>query len=90
MRSTVTFLILSVLTGASIVRADDEPKSVKTFKVRRASPDATTLYAIDADGTVRIDWDAVQALSASKADRTPSPVADVMLAIRDGRWKPLR
>jgi hypothetical protein len=32
------------------------------------------------DGTVKIDQDAVETLAFSKADRTMSPVAEVMLA----------
>ncbi len=39
---------------------------------------------------VKIDWDAVETLASSKADRMMSPVAEVMLAIRDGKWKLLR
>ena len=49
-----------------------------------------TLYTIDADGTVRIDWPAVETLATSKADRTVLPLAQLMLAIRDGTWKPAR
>lgn len=52
-------IIVLVLISVSNVRADDGPKSVKTFKVQLASPDATMMYAIDNDGTVRIDWNAV-------------------------------
>lgn len=81
-------LLTSIMTTA--VQADDGPKSVKTLKIQRSSPEATRLYVIDGDGTVRIDWDAVEVLSTSKADRTFSPVADVMLAIRDGTWKAMR
>jgi hypothetical protein len=33
---------------------------------------------------------AVETLAASKADRTVLPVAQLMLAIRDGTWKPAR
>ena len=49
-----------------------------------------TLYAIDEDGTVRIDWITVETLAATKADRTVLPIAQLMLAIRDGTWKPVR
>jgi hypothetical protein len=45
---------------------------------------------IDADGTVRIDWPAVETLAATKADRTVLPLAQLMLAIRDGTRKPAR
>jgi hypothetical protein len=52
-------------------------------------PGLQSLYAIDPDGTVRIDWDAVETLSVSKADRIALPIAQLMLAIREGIRKPL-
>jgi hypothetical protein len=39
------------------------------------------------DGTVLIDWDEVEALAASKQNPMLLPQAQVMLAIRDGKWK---
>lgn len=69
---------------------DGPPKSVKTLKIQKSSPEMTALYAIDPDGTVKIDWDAVETMASSKADRNMSPMAEVMLAIRDRKWKPLR
>jgi hypothetical protein len=39
------------------------------------------------DGTVLIDWDEVEALAASKQAPVLLPQAQVMLAIRDGKWK---
>jgi hypothetical protein len=39
---------------------------------------------------VRIDWHAAETLAASKADRTVLPLAQLMLAIRDGTWKPAK
>lgn len=84
------FIVLLTLIVAISVQADEGPRPVKTLKIQRSSPDATMLYVIDSDGTVRIDWEAVEALSVSKADRTLSPVADVMLAIRGGTWKAMR
>jgi hypothetical protein len=45
---------------------------------------------IDEDGTVRIDWPAVETRAASKAGRTVLPVAQLMLGIRDGTWRPAR
>lgn len=82
---------LLILIGANTASAQDgPPKSVKTLKVQNPSTEATAIYAIDPDGTVKIDWDAVETLATSKADRTMSPVAEVMLAIRDQKWKPMR
>lgn len=84
-------IALLILIGANTASAQDAtPKSVKTLKIQQPSPQTTSLYAIDPDGTVKIDWDAVQTLASSKADRTMSPVAEVMLAIRDRKWKPMR
>ncbi len=82
---------LLVVLGLSLAHAQDAPlKSVKTLKIQKPSPEAAALYAIEPDGTVKIDWDAVETLVASKADRTMSPVAEVMLAIRERKWKPMR
>lgn len=86
-------MLVSIAVAMSFSGAtaqDGLPKSIKTLKIQRSSPDATTLYAIEPDGTVRIDWDSVETLAASKADRTMSSFAEVMLAIRDRKWKPIR
>jgi hypothetical protein len=40
--------------------------------------------------SVLIEWLAVETLAASKADCTVLPIAQLMLAIRDGRQKPAR
>ncbi len=80
--------LIAVLTAPAL--AEDQPKSLKTVRTREPSPAMAALYAIDADGTVRIDWPAVETLAASKADRTVLPLAQLMLAIRDGTWKPAR
>lgn len=82
--------LLMVMNFTVALAEDAPPKSVKTLKIQQPSPEATALYAIDANGTVKIDWDAVETLASSKADRTMSPVAEVMLAIRDRKWKPMR
>lgn len=81
---TVTILALS--SGSF---AQDKPKSVRTQKIQAPSLTDTALYAIEADGTVKIDWNAVETLASSKADRTMSPFAEVMLAVRDKTWKPM-
>lgn len=81
-------LMVTNLTAA--YAQDGPPKSVKTLKIQKSSPEATALYVIDTDGTVRIDWDAVETLASSKADRSISPMAEIMLAIRDGKWKPMK
>ncbi len=47
------------------------------------------LYEIAPDGTVVIDWRAVEAAAEGTADRTTTPIAETMLAISDGTWKPM-
>ena len=73
-----------------LAAAQDTPRSVKTEKIRQPSPEVTALYSVDNGGQVRIDWEAAETLAATKADRTLSPIAQVMLAIRDRNWKPMR
>jgi hypothetical protein len=79
-KNPVRCIIILVLLANSIVSStaqDAPPKSVKTLKIQKSSPETTALYAIDPDGTVKIDWEAVETLVSSKADRTMSPVAEV-------------
>jgi hypothetical protein len=47
------------------------------------------LYEVGPDGTVLIDWRAVEAAAEGPADKQPTAVAKAMLAIRDGTWKPM-
>ena len=85
------FLALILIAAvAAPALAQDQPKPLKTIRIREPAPGMDTLYVIDEDGTVRIDWPAVETFAASKADRTVLPLAQLMLAIRDGTWKPLR
>jgi hypothetical protein len=63
-----------------------EPKAVKTVKITQSLND-TAVYEVKDDGTVLIDWDQVEALAASKQNAILTPQAQVMLAIRDGKWK---
>jgi hypothetical protein len=81
-------MLIAALAGPAL--AEDQPKSLKTIRIREPAPGSPNLYVIDEDGTVRIDWAAVETLAASKADRTVLPLAQLMLAIRDGTWKPAR
>lgn len=87
-RLALAFPLIAVLAAPAL--AQDQPKSLKTVRIREPSPGMATLFAIDEDGTVRIDWRAVETLAATKADRTVLPLAQLMLAIRDGTWKPAR
>ena len=87
-------MMLSLLAIAAPAVAEEPapslPKAVKTLKVTQPAPTETTLYKVEDDGTVRIDWPAVEAAAASKSDRLAQPVAQMMLAIRDGTWKPAK
>jgi hypothetical protein len=81
-------MLIAALAGPAL--AQDQPKSLKTIKIREPAPGSANLTMIDEDGTVRIDWPAAETLATSQADRTVLPLAQLMLAIRDGRWKPSR
>lgn len=87
MRSAQIVLLIGVI-GTSCF-AQDAPKSVRTLRIQQAPPESTVLYSIGPDGVVKIDWDAVETLAASKSDKTLSPVAEAMIAIRDRTWKPM-
>jgi hypothetical protein len=59
---------------------------VRTDKITGA-PAGVGLYEIGPDGTVLIDWRAVEAAANGPADRMSAPIARVMRAIRDSNWK---
>jgi hypothetical protein len=82
------FMLIAALAAPAV--AQDQPKSLKTIRIHEPAPGSPNLYVIDEDGTVRIDWPAVETIAATKADRTVLPLAQLMLAIRDGTWKPVR
>ena len=88
MHRFLAFMLVAALAGPAL--AQDQPKSLKTVRIHEPAAGSPNLYVIVEDGTVRIDWPAVETLAASKADRTVLPLAQLMLAIRDGTWKPAR
>ena len=88
MRYAILIIALSLIPAAAF--GEEGPKRVKTEIIRESAPGASILYAIDEDGTVSINWNAVETLATSKADRTMLPIAQLMLAIRDHTWKPVR
>jgi hypothetical protein len=88
MHRTLAFLLIAAVAEAAL--AQDQPKPLKTIRIHEPAPGSPNLYVIDEDDTVRINWDAVETLATSKADRTVLPLAQLMLAIRDGTWKPAR
>jgi hypothetical protein len=86
MHRFLAFLLIAALAAP----AQDQPKSLKTVRIREPAPGTPNLYVIGEDGRVRIDWHAVETLAVSKADRTVLPLAQLMLAIRDGTWKSVK
>ena len=88
MRYAILIIAVSLIPAAAF--GEEGPKRVKTEIIRESAPGASILYAIDEDGTVSINWNAVETLATSEADRTMLPIAQLMLAIRDRTWKPVR
>ncbi|GEC16480.1 hypothetical protein [Nitrobacter winogradskyi] len=80
-RYTPLFLLLAITASSA-----QEPKAIKTVKVTQSLND-TALYEVKDDGTVLIDWAEVEAFAASKQNPILTPQAQVMLAIRNGKWK---
>ena len=76
---------IAIGSGASA----QQPRAIRTVPVQAAPAGVGDLYAVDDDGTVRIDWRAVEQLKATESDRTQLPIARLMLAIRDRTWKPM-
>jgi hypothetical protein len=88
MHRSLAFMLIAALAAPAL--AQHQPKPLKTVRIHEPAPGSPSLYVIDEDGTVRIDWPAVETLAASKADRIVLPLAQLMLAIREGTWKPVR
>ena len=83
MRAPLIIILLATTSALA------EPKRVKTETIHESAPGLNILYVVEDDGTVRIDWKAVEAVVGSKSNRIMLPVAQLMLAIRDGTWKPV-
>jgi hypothetical protein len=88
MRYAVPIVAVSLLSSSAL--GEEGPKRVKTQIVRENPVGMSVLYGIDQDGTVWIDWKTVETIASTKADPTKLPIAQLMLAIRDGTWKPLQ
>ena len=82
--------IINDVAATAPTLAQDQAKPLKTLRIREPAPEVTSLYKVEADGTVRIDWETVETLATSKADRIMLPMAQVMLAVRDETWKPMK
>jgi putative SOS response-associated peptidase YedK len=61
---------------------------VRTERITGA-PVGIGFYEIALDGTLLIDWRAIEAPAEGPADRPPTSVAKALLAVRDGKWKPM-
>jgi hypothetical protein len=88
MSRALAFTLIAALAGPAL--AQDQPKPLKTIRIHEPPRGMDILYTIDEDGTVRIDWRTAETVATTKADRTVLPIALLMLAIRDGTWKPVR
>lgn len=84
----IEWIALAVLVPVTAHAQDITQRPVRTERIAGA-PVGVGLYEVATDGTVRIDWRAVEAAAEGHVDRTSTPVAKTMLAIRDGRWKPM-
>lgn len=81
-------VVVSALLPAISHAQDVAQRPVRTEKIVGA-PVGVGLYEVGADGGVFIDWRAVEAAAEGPANRTSTPIAKMMLAIRDGKAKPM-
>lgn len=77
----------ALVLAASQSWAQDTPTS-GTSGTAPAAP-TVTLAMISKDGLVEIDWTAVEKVAAETSPPDLVGYARLMLAIRDGTWKPL-
>ncbi|UGV26936.1 hypothetical protein E0H22_15330 [Rhodopseudomonas boonkerdii] len=85
----IKWIALLALIMPTVVAAQDiTQRPVRTEKITGTTT-GVGLYEVAPDGTVLIDWRAVEATAEGPTDRTLTPVAQMMLAIRDGKWKPM-
>src|SRR5262245_60942784 len=88
-RAWLTIPLLLIGLGPAL--AQQAPKAVKTETIRTTAPGFAYLYAMDEEtGSVRVNWELAENIVATKSDRAALPIAQLMLAIRDGKWKPMR
>jgi hypothetical protein len=79
---------LAIMLPAAAPAQDITQRPVRTERISGV-PVGVGLYEVAPDGTVLIDWRAVEAAAEGSADRASTPVAKAMLAIRDSKWKPM-
>ncbi|MEH2469186.1 hypothetical protein V1281_001560 [Nitrobacteraceae bacterium AZCC 2161] len=78
--------VLAIMLPAVASAQEITQRPVRTEKITGA-PAGVGLYQIGPDGTIFIDWRAIEAAANGPADRMSAPIARVMLAIRDSKWK---
>jgi hypothetical protein len=77
MRTFVSLVVIVALVGPALAE-EPKPRPIKMLKAHEASVGAIDMYVVEEYGTVRIDWDAVDTLHTWKADRTMSPMAQLV------------
>lgn len=82
----VRIAVLAIILPTSASAQELTQRPVRTEKITSV-PASIGLYEIGPDGTVLIDWRAVEAAADGPADRMSAPMAKVMLAIRNNKWK---
>lgn len=87
-RADVLIAVICLTTAPALAQLSP-PVPRKSVKVERiAGPaDDVGLFGVAPDGVVSIDWSAVEA-TARAPHSSDYPTALMMLAIRDGTWKP--
>ena len=87
----LTLTVILMVIGLVPTLAQDGHKSVKTEIIRVPAPGSETLHVLDPEtGSVQIDWKLAEDIVTTKSDRIALSIAQLMLAIRDGKWIPLR
>ncbi len=80
--------LLALIMPTAVAAQDITQRPVRTEKIT-GTPTGVGLYEVAPDGTVLIDWRAVEATAEGPADRSTTPIAKMMMAVRDGKWKPM-
>lgn len=80
-------LLLLTVCAAGAQTSFDPPRKIRTERIT-AGPD-DVMFFVNPDGSAEVDWEKV-----AEAARGPDPVvqniAQTLLAVRDGRWKPMQ
>lgn len=89
MRLAVTLALAMALPCCAVAQdTATSAKSVRTQKITQ-SPLPDPMIATDYDGRLLIDWAMAEQIATSPTDAKRAALARLMLAIRDGQWKPM-